>query len=600
VNGVEKILRAELRPELASGAAPDWGEVAARAGLNRSRARRRRWSLALAFAFMAVVLGLATPLGAALARELDGFSAWLSGQPGEPAGSEQQREFDAENARSWIGFPAGTELRRLVVRRIAGGTVELDGFRPGPTRFCLRLTVTGATRATRTGCAPLYELRQTGAPVRLVMVDVPVGVGEKRSWNGINEIRSFRLQITAGISADGVRAVVLDDEDGIHRVPAVANSFLYVAEEPGVGQRVREVSAVTANGAVSVPFVPIASARPTPALAAPAPPIARTVSSGRIGWLDGGEARGEPLTALPAPTRADLPGARPGRIVSGRVLTPDPDRSERMVLTLDARRGSGAPARLCTLLVPPGGGGGGCAVYPGVFEHGPVSVSVSGNGADEFVTLYGLASDDVARIDALLPDGRHVEVPLADNAFIVDVARSRLPARLVAYDSEDRVIGSSEPLADFNGWPGPARGRVTLLRAAGPDGAHFELLVGPASDGGECVYLRRYIDARHAGTGIQCNPRTPQDWPLEVETDTRAGVLTGGVPMLFLGGRVRSDVETIRVVFADGTHQDLRATRGYVLYATPEDRLDTAHAPIRAEARNAHGQVLQTVHVRLG
>jgi hypothetical protein len=594
VNGVEEILRAELRPELASGAAPDWSEVAARAGLYRSRARRRRWSLALAFAVTAVLLGVATPLGAALARELDGFSAWLTGEPGKPASSEQQHEFDAENARSWVGFPAGTELRRLVVRHIAGGTVELDGFRPGSTRFCLRLTVTGATRATRTGCAPLYELRQTGAPVRLVMVDVPVGLGRKTAWYGINELLSSRLQITAGISADGVRAVVLDDEAGTHRVPVVANSFLYVAEQPGVGQRVREVSAVTANGAVSVPFVPIpfGADRPPPALAPPAPPIERTVSSGRIGWLDRGEARGEPLTALPPPTRADVPGARLGRIVFGRVVTPDPDRSGHMVLTLNSRRRGGKPAGLCTLLAQQGGGGGGCAVYPGVFADGPISASVSGNGTDEFVTLYGFASDDVARIDALLPDGRHVEVPLTDNAFIVDVARSRLPARLVAYDSEDRVIGSTEPLTDFNGWPGPARGRVTLLRAAGPNGAHFELLVGRASDGGECMYLRRYIDAQHTGTGINCNPLTPHDWPLEVET--------GGNPTLFLGGRVRSDIETVRIVFADGTHKDLHPTRGYVLYATPKNRLDTAHEPIRAEARAANGRVLQTVHLELG
>jgi hypothetical protein len=105
------------------------------------------------------------------------------------------------------------------------------------------------------------------------------------------------------------------------------------------------------------------------------------------------------------------------------------------------------------------------------------------------------------------------------------------------------------------------------------------------------MYLRHSIDAHHTGTGIQCAQRTTRDWPFDLHA--------GGTPTMFIGGRVRTDIQTVRVEFADGTHRDLRPTRGYVLYAVPENRLAPARAPIRVEARNADGQVLQTLHLRL-
>ena len=104
------------------------------------------------------------------------------------------------------------------------------------------------------------------------------------------------------------------------------------------------------------------------------------------------------------------------------------------------------------------------------------------HGFNAFLTVSGVASDDVARIDALLADGQRAEVPLVDNVFLIDLPRANLPARLVAYDEEDRVIGVDRPLSDFGGLgrAQPARGRArSLIRVEGYEGATAELFVGP-------------------------------------------------------------------------------------------------------------------------
>jgi hypothetical protein len=253
-----------------------------------------------------------------------------------------------------------------------------------------------------------------------------------------------------------------------------------------------------------------------------------------------------------------------------------------MVLTLNAHRAGGPAAGLCTAQVGPSGGGSGCAPYPDLFKSSPVSVGMMGGGSGEFVLVDGVASDDVDHLRALLSDGQLSPVPLADNAFLVSLSRSNLPARIVAYDGNDKVIGASYPLNDFfGGGNGPARGRaVELLRATGPNGAHNELLVGKTTGGGECVYVRHFVDKRHAGVSISCQGRSWRGPPLQLSTDS--------TPSLFVSGRVRSDVATVRLRFADGSTSTLRPTRGYVLQAMPPSQLKPGHEVIAADgfARN--------------
>ena len=135
-----------------------------------------------------------------------------------------------------------------------GSKVELLGFRAGST-LCLRIVVTGKTTASTRSCAPLADLRQAGSPVRVIVVDRGFGTGRSTPGTGLH-LHSPALQVTAGIVADGVKKVVVRDRSGRHVLPVTANSFLYVASTPDVGQRLISISAQTQAGLVSVPFAP--------------------------------------------------------------------------------------------------------------------------------------------------------------------------------------------------------------------------------------------------------------------------------------------------------------------------------------------------------
>lgn len=585
---VDDTLRSELHRLVPVDSRRDWAQVVEGAGLARERTRRR-WATGAAMVAGAVVLGIATPLGVALVGTFDDFSAWLTGQPGTPASESEQQAFEAANSRSWLAFPKGTQLRHLISTEAddTTTTIELLGFRSGSSSLCLRLKVTGKSRGSTQECAPLAELRREGGPARPVIVDQPVGKSNKVAWYGIDRLHAPNLQITAGIVTDDVRSVVLEDDAGRHEVDTSANAFLYVAEQPEVGQRVKRIWARTDTGLTSIPFAPTPFwfGGGLPARTAPAAPaVEREVRSGRVGWLEQRESRGESLDKLPAGTL--LGGSISGRnVVYGRVLTPDPDRPARMALTLNAYRPGGPTAGLCTWFVLRGGAGGGCSPYPGVFERTPIPSSMSGGGAGAFVTVSGAASDDVARLEALLADGQRAEVPFKDNTFIVDLPRANLPARLIAYDTAGRVIHVSEPYRDFAGRSGPPRGRATsLLRVSDPDGARFELLVGPSTEGGECMYVKHFVDRQHTGVGVSCKPRTWAGPVLQLSTQFQ--------PPRFVSGRVRSDVQKVRIRFADGTATELTPTRGYILWAAPKEHLDETTGAVAAEGLGANGSVV--------
>jgi hypothetical protein len=563
---VDDVLRTEL-PRLADdGALPDWDAVVAGSGLKRERARRRLTAGAALLA-AAAVIGLATPLGAAIARGLDGFSTWITGQPGSPASSKDQRSFDRANARSWVSFPQGTKLRHLITQHVGSTKVELLGFRSGTSTLCLRLSVTGKSHTSTQSCAPLADLRLTGAPVRVLVVDQPVGSGKKYAWYGIDRVHSANLQITAGVAADSVRSVVLQDQHGKHVVPARSNAFLYVAAQPEVGQRVSAVWARTATGLAAVPFSPSpfgGMGAGSAAGRAPTVHVDRKVTGGSIGWLDRHENRGQPLSTLPPRLRSTLLGGRLGRIIFGRVLRPDLTAPYRVSVTLNAHRKGGPPAGLCTTLVGPSGGGGGCSSYPDLFKRSPISFGTSGDGPAEFVRVAGVVTDDVARLQVVLVNNQHLEVKLVDNAFTEGVSRADLPARLVAYDRDGKVIAASDPIGDLMAGPAatPARGRAAeLLHVTGPNGEHAELFVGPAVGGGECMYVKHFVSIHIAGAMEGCQARKWSGPPLRLSADPN-----------FLSGRVRSDVATVRLHYAGGGTTMLQPTRSYVLATLPAGR----------------------------
>jgi hypothetical protein len=602
---VETTLRAELNRMLVVDAAPDWGAVLVAAGVEPGAGKRRQRRLAVAFAALlaVAVVALVTPLGGAIARGLDEFSTWLTGDPGTPVSEEEQRAFDQETRRWRVGLPAGTELRRLITRQVGDSTVELLGVRSGE-RICLRLRVSGATAGGAFECAPLAELRRAGGPVRVLIADHGVGRGDKEAWLGTDRYVSNKLRISAGVAADGVDAVELRDLAGRHEVTVQSNAFLYIAEDPEVKQRVREVWARTPAGLVAVPFAPVptvfGSAR-TRRAAPPAPPVEREVSDGSIGWLEDREPRGEPLDAMRVPSAYwRLSGGR--NVIFGRVVTPDPSRPYRVLVALNAHKAGGGVVQLCTFGRGGNVGGGSCGLYPGYFEHSPVNFAMSAGGPGAFDTVYGLASDDVARLEVLLADGTTVDVPLADNAFIVDVPRAALPGRVVAYDSEGRVISSSMTLTDpssssccVSQGPGePAPGKPDLLwHAEGPSGSYAELSVGPSTLGDECMYLKVYADGRKRAPNIQCRWQSFARSPVQVNNGWRGW-------RKFVNGRVRDDVKSVRIRFADGKTVVLKPRRGYVLYALPADRFTgkRARRAVGADGLDASGNVVGSAEFR--
>ena len=158
---VEQRLRDELDLLVPAAPGPDWSGVLRLAGAGRRRARRR--FLVVGAVLVAALGGIfvATPLGGAVVHGLGGFSAWLTGQPGAPASKEEQRLFDEATPRSWLKFPKGTQLRRLVnvTDPATGATVDLLGFRT-KSALCLRVTLVGKVHGSTLGCAPLDELRK--------------------------------------------------------------------------------------------------------------------------------------------------------------------------------------------------------------------------------------------------------------------------------------------------------------------------------------------------------------------------------------------------------------------------------------------------------
>jgi hypothetical protein len=586
----ERQLHDELERLLPDVGEPDWGDVLDRAGARTASLRRR--ALAAATALCATgILAVATPLGSAIAHGVGDFSSWLTGQPGDPVSAEEQRAFDEANARSWLGFPAGTQLRRLATTEAAGTKVELLGFRSGET-MCLRVVASGTARGSAQSCAPLRELRTGDAPAHVVLVDRGFGRGTKREWYGPHRVGSSLVQVTAGIAADDVRSVALTDEAGRHSVPVTSNSFLYVAHDPDVGQRVRAISAVTASGSVPVPFAPtpfgLGGGAPAAGTAPGPDKVERVVEGGSIGWLDRREPRGEPIDVVP---EGRMRRHLVTNMVFGRVLAPPSEQMLRIAVTLNVGRQAVSqlePSGVCTwLLTSGGGGGGGCSPRETLFATSPITLSTSlTSGSQAFLTANGLVSDDVARLAVFITGGEAYDLPFADNAYAARIARAKLPARIVAYGSDGAVIGFST-IEDFGGGgAGPARGEATsLLKAESPNGSTAELLVGPSTSGGECMYIK-YKGKPATGTMTSC---TEPDW-------RRYPVLlnTYGDPGEFVMGQVRPDLTRIEIGYADGTKTTVQPTRGYVLYEIPAEQIAKGKEALTATGFDGNGERVAT------
>lgn len=561
---------------LPSGAEGDWQDVLGRVQLppRRQPIARRSLEVAVAAAIALTVASLATPLGAAIGRSFHGFSAWITGSPGTPASPSAQRAFEKANARSWAGFPPGTQLRKLIETGTSGSTFTLYGFRSGDA-LCLRLVAKGRAAGASESCAPLQALQSAKEPALVVASDEPFGLPKVAP--GESGYRPELASATFGIASDGVKKVILRG-DGTHEAVVASNAFLYVAASPKLGARVRSADVVAANGSTAA--LPLVAApygeNGTPApdhFARPTGPthFERTVSGGTVSWIEQRQDRGRPIG--PRELKRLGEGALT-HVTFAREVQPDPANPARVAFLI------GKPARdpfhrfrrgqqeLCVFLLQGGGGGagGGCGQLQGMFAQVPFSLGISlASGADQYAYFSGLASDDVARLRIFLTNNTIESVPLKDNAFAAPVARALFPARLVAYDSAGRIIGLDtvgEPTAAA---PLPVKGAVwaRLTSAVAADGTSATISTALAQGGGLCWQIR-FSDGMLGG-GPRCAPPYWEgDTAVNLEVDDTPG---GGA---FIFGVVRPQVADVVIHYRDGSTKTVMPSHGLILVAAPQ------------------------------
>ena len=117
-----------------------------------------------------------------------------------------------------------------------------------------------------------------------------------------------------------------------------------------------------------------------------------------------------------------------------------------------------------------------------------------------------MASDEVARLEAFTATGNAIPVPLVDNSYLIEIAKARFPVKIVAYDSQGRVIGIEHtPRDEVTGRVvGPP---IVEKSVEIPEGGTATLRAHHTEDGGQCWFMR--------GTGalrMNTSGCTPRDW----------------------------------------------------------------------------------------
>lgn len=582
---------------------------------SRTGSRWSRTRLVLALVVVAAVVFVAV----AVARSLGGFSGWLTGQPGAPASTAEQRAFDRAT-RSWVGFPRGTKLRLLAETSVGGATYTLYGFRAAGA-LCLRLVVTGNQSDRQLACPPLSLLRSTRSPALVAVAEDEVGLTQ--SHNPVQQLLvAPEALVTFGIVADGVNTVELADNDATpQRAIVSGDAFLWVNYMPPFGQHLSNVWAVAGGRRAAIPFTP----RPlpfgwagstAPALSPHGPDKAqRTIVGGTIGWL----IHHRPVGAsVPKTIHRLYP--RGTTVLYEREVAPDPAAPERIVVGLikpPYPAGVTVGQQICATVVGgrfPGAPYG-CWYATQLFTTGPnvygSNSSIDNNavttpnapfnwalgnqqGSIQYSTIAGLTSDAVVSMRLYLGTGQTLPIPVHDNAYIVEAPSDGFPVRLVAYDTQHRVIGvvtvPSQALppplvrAASRSEPAPnAHWHLVLDASAG------EIFSAPSATGGTC-FATEYRDG---GGTLSCGPQLPSD-ALRFGSEGDSHEVTVSI-------QAGAAVKHVTIHYANGRSQTLTTKHGVSLARLPSGAMIRSHRPLSFFARlgitritglNAKGQVI--------
>lgn len=597
---LEPVIRADLEwaVPLPPAELADWDDVLARADLRSHGGRRRLVALLAAVVVAVSAFAVVTPLGGAIVQGVGDFSSWLRGQPGEPASPAEQDRFQAANERTWSGFAPDAQLRQLIETEASGTTFTLYGFRSGE-ELCLRVVAKGEAPGSETHCAPLSALQAATTPALVVAADVGFGSTDRLPPPG--EYLPTKAQATFGIVSDGISKIVLEADDGAHDALVGGNAFLYVADHPKAGTRVRNVEAVAVDGSrvalgfESAPFGDLDLAPPPTGKPHGPSRVGRHVEAGSIGWVERLEPRGEPLPSelrvrLVEMSNRMLPIGSPFLV---RAIRPDPGQPGAIAVVAGSPTGRmDAPdAVLCVYEIGGTGIGGGCSPLASIFEREPFTISLGGSGASQYTKLSGLTSDDVHDLRVFLSTGQTIDVPLRDNVYRTRVARSDFPIRLVAYDAEGRVIGIHTFASDGMTSPAPPKARESvrqLLRLTADGGAVGVLRAGTPAGGYRCWHID-FDDGSGQGG---CTP-----WPYHGPAINVSPSSVRGDT--FLGGEVAANIASLTATFDDGEAVKIAPLEGLALYAVPSRHLQDGQEVVALRGYDANGNQVAQRGIRL-
>jgi hypothetical protein len=402
----------------------DWDD-ALRRGATESGTRTRA-IIAIAIAVSALVVLAASPFGQAVVSDtLTELGAWLDDEPGEPASSEEQRAFEADNAASYASFPTGTRVGVLLRSDFQGEEYTLFGFRDREA-LCLRLTPnsTGGDRFTPAECVPQTELARLEAPIAVL-----VGNGVVSSTDGRCATAVY------GLATNRVERVTIERPlTGSTTVAVGNNAFVSISEARDCrSNAATSATAVFPSGQRSTTRIPGFPAkffgRPEPEeLPGPAE-VERRLTDGAVGWLERGEQPGQAY---------DWPSQSDHTMLTSRVLHPDPAISFR--LGVGFARGDADGDWYCLAHLWP--------LVKGPVSHmcgradwvrGGIGLSGAWPNDTQFPLYVGLAADDVATLELYYESGGRRSIRLVDNAFAFQVPAFE-HVKLVARDHEGRVV----------------------------------------------------------------------------------------------------------------------------------------------------------------
>jgi hypothetical protein len=396
--------------------------------------------VALAAGAVAAAAAMSTsPARSALTSVYSSVDGWLNGAPGTEA-SVADKDLFAVDHREWTGFPLNVHLRKLAEATVGDSTFKVLGFRSGDT-LCIRVVANGKAQGAMLSCVPVVQLKNRPQPAAVVAVDYPFqNVGSGSSNSSAAEL------VTVGIVADGISDVEMQRADGTHSSALVANNTFIAVASHSASARTTRVSAMgTTHERFELPLAlaPAGMAQlpnGNTTTAAPGPThVDRRITGGSIGWLD----RGDAVGAVAPDSKAFVAGT----VLFRRMLIPDPQSVIRVVVSLmggtpSINRFFPGQKEICVTLLAQGAGGSGCWTPDQLFARGPVTIGEAViSGSDQQTLVYGVASDDVARLQIYLADGQVLPVAIRDNAYGAALLRTTFPARVVAYDNRNRVIG---------------------------------------------------------------------------------------------------------------------------------------------------------------